>query len=778
MRCCDDCTLRGPQPVSGWGNPNQPQVMAIGEAPGKEEDQQSKSFVGQSGQLLRRLVKHYGLNTDSIYYTNVCKCRPMENRTPTAKEIDCCLPDLLREISDINPQFILALGATAGRALFPDFKGVHKSRGHLMQTVCINGETYPGMVSLHPAICLHRGKDQMFMDIATDIRKASWLINGHYDDAEHITGTTVVESHGTAKQAIDILKHADTVAYDWETTGLDPNRDEGFCLSLSHEPQQAIVFPVHWVREYREELSEIFNNEDITIVAFNTIFDAGFNRREGLPPIVDEDPMYIHYMLDERKQQRSLEKLSSDFLMAPPYESQMLAEYETDKKNMIRDVPREVIYEYAGKDADYCLRLYNLLYPELERHPRLLQVYRKILLPSAIFLEKVKRHGILIDQERLYRLSLNLMNDIQTSKDILRDMTDPGFNPNSHPQVHEVLWDELGLKEPKIPKRKPRSADTASREALMNDLPNNSRGYKFVSTLHEYKLRYHQLSRYIRKLPDFIQEDGRIRPSFHLDRTETGRLSATDPPIQQWPKEDTFRSLVKAAPDYRLIKADYSQVEMRMAALYGRDEKLAEMLRSDDFHTSMASRAFGVSVDRVTKEMRDAAKAVSFGLLYGMHEKQLAANTGLSPEDAQQFVEDYKALMPGVQRWIKRVKGDVQRKGFVESLFGRRRRFPLITKQNLDDLFREAVNFPIQSAASDLALIMSRKLQERIDRHGYDAHIIILMHDEVVIEAHKDQIDDLVVLVRETMEDVPFETEGLGVPFPIDIDVGSNWSVT
>jgi len=771
---CDRCKLRGPVPVMGRGKPN-PTIMFVGEAPGKKEDEKGEPFVGMSGYLLRQILRTFDIDSDDIYLTNVCKCRPEENRTPVKSERDACFPELEQEIKDIDPKFIVGLGAVAGHTLFDNFVGIHKNRGQQL-TVTIDGKTYPGMVTFHPAAALHRGDAGLFPDIVSDIRKLTWMVKGEFREQDHNTKVVVIDNDAKAYQAIKRMCEVSEIAFDWETTGTDPTKDHGFCLGISWKENTAVTWPVKWVHRWRDGITSAFERDDVTLVAFNATFDASFNRRENLPAIVEEDPMYMHAMLDERPQQRNQENLADEFLMAPRYESAMLAKWETDKANMINDVPASEIYHYCGMDADYCLRLYHVFKKELEQYPKLNKLYHRLIMRAAVFLDKVKTYGIPINRDRVTELNDTLQVEVIGYKERLQDLLkDPDFNPNSHPQTQYALWEHFKIPEPDIYGRRPQSADKETRVFLLENLDPDTQAYKFVDALHNYKDLYHQLSRYVRKIDSFLDDDDRIHPTFHLDRSETGRLSATNPPIQQWPKQNRFRSLVEAPKGRMIVKADYSQVEMRMAALYGQDTKLAEMLKSEDFHSTMAAKAFRIPLDEVTSDIRSAAKAVSFGLLYGMSEWKLAESTGLPKERAKQFVKDYKNLMPGVQRWIRQTKLDIKKKGYLESLFGRRRRFMLVTDNNINNLEREGVNFPIQSAASDLTLWAAMNIQDRFEEENIDAHIIILMHDEIVTECDKTILDQVTNIIYEEMNKTPFKTD---IPFPVDIDVGKTWSVT
>ncbi len=800
---CDKCDLEGPTPVKGRGNRESPPLMFIGEAPGKTEDTQGKPFVGPSGRIVNHVLEFVGINPEDCYFTNVCLCKPLDNRTPTADEVKCCWPRLQKEIQEINPQMIIALGATAGRTLFPGFRGVQVSQGHIMRTR--TGHT--GVLTIHPAALLYPKQDVLYPTFLRDLKKIAKILDGTFKVQDHQTKVISVLTDKLAKKVIKRIKEVDDLSYDWETTGLDPNVDEGFCLGMSWKPGTAVVWPVDMVRKWAEPLSEALEQVP-NLIAYNAVFDAKFNEAEGLPPLFTEDPMLMHYALDERPQRRSLENLADDYLGAPRYEQEMLAKYKATKGNMTEKIPADVIANYCGKDADYALRLYHLFDEDLEKTHSLAEMYARRLIPQAGAIMDIQQHGIWIDQDLLEEITETMeqqqadfttnmrghlvalieeLSDKEISKikwgggdkpgsKSLSKLTDRkkllkwanNYNPNSHPQTHFAVWDVFKFREPRIWGRDPRSVDSDTRDVLLEVYPH----HPFIETLHEYKTMFTLLSRYIRKLPAFIYEDGRVRPHFHQDRTETGRLSATDPPVHQWPRDPKMRRIFAAPPGKVIIKADYSQVEMRIAAHVAKDEGLKQILENEDFHSAMAARAYRIPISDVTPEQRQAAKSVSFGLLYLMGDRKLAEGTGLPHREAVRFVYDYKASMPKVQQWIEDRKADVRGQKYVESLFGRRRRFPFITNDNLASLQREAVNMPIQSAASEMTVDAAVRIHWRLKDKYPDAFIIILMHDEVVVEAPEEQADEVAKLIEEEMVRIPFKSK---VKFPVEVNVAKTW---
>lgn len=743
-----------------------PLFAFVGEAPGKNEAIKGQPFVGMAGQVIKGILKYLGVSEREVYFTNTCLCRPPDNRTPTLSEVRNCFPRLQQELERVQPQYVVALGATAGRALIPNFRGLHVARGRV-QTTKVG---FSGLVTYHPAAILYPAGEKMFPVLMSDIERLfMYATGGKFPYEELSTQAVIVDSIPKMTRLLYRLTDEDikSILYDWETTGLDPRTNEGFCLGMSWKPGTGVVIPQNILGRFLPQLRERLSDKDLG--AFNSMFDCKWNEKYGLPSDIGFDPMLAHYTMDERPQERNLELLSEQFCNAPRYEAEMLQEYNTTKSSFIRDVPAEVIYNYCAQDVDYGLRLANIQHYRMKDDKPLQKLYYEILLPGARAFADIEQNGVWVNKQKLLEVTELYKTKVTDNIENLKSMTgDSKFNPNSHPQVQEHLWDVLCLKEPKLYGRNKRSADKETREALLEEYPDND----FIKVLHQYKTDQTLYSRYLRGLPKFLDKDDRIRCSYHLDRTETGRLSATNPAIHQIPRESGIRSVFGVPEGYTLLAGDYSQVEMRMAAHIAGDYNLADALEAEDFHKKMASEAFGVPYTEVTKQQRQAAKVVSFGLLYQMSDKGLSSETGLSMKETKEFTKAYAELMPQVQQWIKRTKLQVKTQQYVESIFGRRRRFPLITRRNLDSLYREAVNFPVQSAASDLTLLSIIELNRIFKNDFRDVKIVIMVHDSIIVECPDYQVQEVGKIMLDIMTDTPFETF---VKFPVELKAGRYW---
>ena len=765
---CSECSLSGDR-ISGRGSDN-PKVIFVGEAPGAEEEKQGIPFVGKAGQVLTSILNYLKVDEDDYYITNVCLCRPPENRTPTKDEIECCKGRLLGEIEARNPEVVVAMGKTPAQALFRD-GSLKNIRGKLVESPY----GFNGIITYHPAATLYAKGDTLFPYIMGDVEKALSIAKGItlYTEEQLDTEVVIVQSNEEMARLINHLHEMPSgteIAFDWETTGLNPEYSTGFCLGLSWREGTAVSIPLEFVRRRAPDLRRALTKHQL--VGFNAIsFDVQWNRLYNLPDTVVFDPMLWHYLLDERPQQRSLENLTSFLLGAPCYESEMMARYKATKKTMIKEIPAEVVYEYCGKDVDWTLRLSNYFKKTVEQNPDLYRLYNNLLVPAAYAFIDIEKNGVWVNWETLEQVGTEMTDSIVGYLSRLCDITGKeDFNPNSHPQVQTFLWDELGLEQPKSYKRKDRSADGDTLLWLADRYPDE----EFPVVLKEYRELFKLYSSYIKNLPDYIDPDNRVRCSYHFDRTETGRLSTTNPALHTIPRDGRIRNIFAAPPGCTLIQADYEQIEVRMAAHVAQDKKLTEMLSSGiDFHSYMAAHSANIDIAEVTEDHRQAAKALSFGLLYLMSDKGLIQKTGLDRDDAIDFIKSYKELMPEVQRWIEDIKALIRTEQVIVSPFGRRRRFPLLTKDNLDGLYREGVNFPIQSGASDITLSSLIRLHDFFKMYYPEVKIVIMVHDSIIVECPIPIAEDVAGIMKDAMEDVSLDTD---VPFPVEIKISERWS--
>jgi DNA polymerase-1 len=400
------------------------------------------------------------------------------------------------------------------------------------------------------------------------------------------------------------------------------------------------------------------------------------------------------------------------------------------------------------------------------------RLFSDIEMPLCLVLERMEREGVSIDTEKLGALSIEVSRDMDRLVRTIHEQAGEEFNVNSGQQLQRILFDKLGLK----PVRKTKTGHSTDMEVLSQ-----------LSSEHEIAgkiLEYRQLAKlagtYIDALPKLVnRKTGRIHTSFNQAVTATGRLSSSDPNLQNIPIRTELGRKIRSAfvprPGNLLLDADYSQIELRiMAHLSGDDSLLAAFRTGADVHTSTAARIGGVPEEEVNAEMRGRAKTINFGVMYGMGARGLARQLGITVEEAKSFIEEYFERYPGVRDYIERSKEEVRSRGFAETLLGRRRMLPDINSEDgrvRSFSERIAINMPIQGTAADMIKVAMVAIDGAISDSGLRSRMILQVHDELVFDVVPGELDAMREIVRELME----SAVELEVPVRVDIGVGENW---
>lgn len=745
------CQQRSSCPVA----PNAPYVppspaqlggpAIVGESPGRQEAREGRPFVGRSGQLLRAVLTDHGVDPNLIWITNAVLC--FTGETPTPEAITSCRPRLLDELHAYGPSKILALGNSSLQSLFPGAQGIMAARGRPRWHDELKCYVVP---SVHPAAVL-RAPD-LVRDLATDIALWAELPERH-EPVEVHEGLTysVVSTRRGLQQMRRAIRQAHHVALDIETTGLNPRSDRLLTIGIATAPDQLFVIP----GLIDSTLKAILEDTSPRWVAHNGAqFDAPFLRACGVDWHPGFDTLLAHYTLDERQGSHGLKQLAAQYFMAP--------DYAVDVKN-VADVPLEDLEWYQALDVHYTHRLYDRLHGELERE-NLLRVHDELLLPAAEALSIVEETGVKVDPEYLGQLRVQFEGELHELLDQIKASAGTPLNPNSPKQVQTILVAQGVL---------PRGSSTG-REVLE---PLQSRS-PLVKLILDYRLKSKLLSTYVDGLLDRVDPvDGRVHADFLLFGTETGRLSSRNPNLQNIPQlvGPIIRRAFVAEPGYILVEADYSQLELRIAAYYSRDRVLLKAYREGlDIHTQVAADVFRVPYDKVTYEQRYIAKYIDFGIIYGRQAHSLATGElQCSVAEAQSYIDRFLSQFPDLRAWIRQQQAQAIEQGFVETPFGRRRRFPLVTDENVGDIQRQSVNTPIQSLASDVCLTSLTRLVNTLDLRK--CRPVSTVHDSILFEVLEAEVDRYVEIIRTEMETgcpIPITDT---VPLKVDLKISHSW---
>ena len=582
---------------------------------------------------------------------------------------------------------------------------------------------------------------------------------------------------------IDKLAGADIFAFDTETTSLDYMRAELVGLSFSVRPGEAAYVPVAHNydgapkqisrRKVLEKLRPLLESEKPLVVGQNLKYDRNVlaNYRIGLNGIA-HDSMLQSYVLDSVGTRHDMASLARKYL------DKTVTNYEDvagkgAKQVSFNQVPVEQASAYAAEDADITLRLHRTLWPKLAAEPGLRELYTRIEMPLLNVIARMERNGVLIDKEMLNRQSEELQEQMQETEQQAHRLAGQPFNIGSPKQISEILYDKLQLPVlAKTPTGQPSTAESVLQElAAEHELPALILKHREFSKLK---------STYTDRLPEQVNPaSGRVHTSYHQAVAATGRLSSSDPNLQNIPirteEGRKIRRAFIAASGNVLLAADYSQIELRiMAHLSGDSALLAAFAAGSDIHRATAAEVFGVNMAGVSPEQRRAAKAINFGLIYGMSAFGLARQLGIDRGSARRYVDKYFERYPGVKEYMDTTRIRAREAGYVETVFKRRLYLPDIAAGNAarrQYAERTAINAPMQGTAADIIKRAMIEIDKKLLRSGKNIRMIMQVHDELVFEVAESEVVEYTQEIRSLMSGAA----GLSVPLIVDIGTGANW---
>ena len=590
------------------------------------------------------------------------------------------------------------------------------------------------------------------------------------------------------------LASSDEFVVDVETTSLDPLEAEIVGISFSTEEGKASYVHVSGsdggdkegflgelvdgedrrgvpLGEVRNTLGPVLADPKIGKIGHNIKYDLLVLESHGLTVGgVAFDTMIASYLLDPERRSHSLDSLAVDFCRHRMIPYGELFE-KGDRVKNIRTVPLERLARYSCEDADYTMRLVGPFRESLEE-AELGRLFSEIEMPLCLVLERMEREGISIDTGKLEALSGEVSKEMKRLTCIIHEQAGEEFNVNSGRQLQRILFDKLGLK----PVRKTKTGYSTDMEVL-SQLASE---HEIAERIIEYRQLAKLSGTYIDALPKLVnRETERIHTSFNQAVTATGRLSSSDPNLQNIPIRTELGRKIRSAfiprPGNVLLDADYSQIELRIMAHLSGDESLLEAFRAGaDIHTSTAARIGGVAEEEVDAEMRGRAKTINFGVMYGMGARGLSRQLGITVEEAKSFIEEYFERYPGIREYIESSKEDVRRKGFAETLLGRRRMLPDIESEDgrvRSFSERIAINMPIQGTAADMIKVAMVRIDKAITDAGLRSRMILQVHDELVFDVVPDELGEMKRIVRELME----SAVELNVPVRVDMGAGADW---
>ena len=798
---CDECPLNGAPKVPGHGNDN-PTMIVVAEAPGRNEAKDGIPMVGRSGELLNSMLKDLQSSRDKVYVTNTVLCRPTDannkDAPPSIEAVKACEPRLTAELASLPSQVVVATGATSSQAL-TGLKGKHNTISKL-QGSTIWSEKHQKFIisSYHPAYVLRspEGFDDVYDAFQVAHKFGSGLVplpskditaEIDYDyctDVPSITlGLLDVEREVKAHEAPFYL------ACDTETQYADDPNYGLFLIQLSTTNKTWVFEFQAMSQNNRRAFTRLMLNEKIRWVFHNSCFDLmQLQHNFNAVPINVEDTMALALCLTEKVRNVGLKKLSRKWLGAPYYEAELEPYGRIGPENPMGSFPREVVVKYGAYDARYTARLWPLLKRQVELEGNY-HLYESILVPAQRAFSEMQYHGIKIDVPYIKNLQQQVVPVIEKLRTCLVEFAESKgfdatkinknykpntpFNPSSVPMKKNLLYDVL-----KYPVVKAETGKPTTGKLFYQRYPDA----EITDLIQRYQQVTKIKSTYLDGFERAVYPDGRVHANFQIWGARTGRISATNPPVQTLNRDNTqenrdfspsLRRMLVAPEGYVFCEADYNALELYMAYHYSEDEAIKAALDTGDFHRPAAANQLGIPVEQVTSFQRDEGKRVTYGIMYGMQEQGLVKAIGGAPDRARKLVANWFAGFPKYHAWWNLIKEEVTQTQRLMTPTGRIRRWDFIADEKMyASMLREAVNFPLQSLANDLCLLALIELNRELQRRNW-GRVIMMFHDSIETELKKQHLNDSLKLIHDIMTTPKFRT-----PidyFPIGVKLGPNW---
>jgi len=709
-------------------------------APAREEVEQGRPFVGVSGQILRQHLFQLGIF--EYYVCNVLLC-PITNDRLVAQAIRCCR-SVVEEVLSKNPKLTIALGDLPLHTLAPDLKyTIKECEGRVLPSL-----VGPMLPITHPAF-YWRSPDQIF-DFTECMRSGIRFLSGEYTQAGEPTHE-ICDKDNYQRILNEIDKH-EKLAVDTETTGFNAyawDPAQIMEMGVSVDEKHAYIVPREFIPEFKDVL------EKKKTLWWNAQFDCAFFRQDmGIYPNPHFDGMLAHYSMDERPYSHGLKRVSQIYLGTEDWEKD-IDKYLTNKKtSSYADIPTDKRYEYLAKDVTRTYQLCETL-DKLKND----RVFNELLMPACRMFIGIQEKGQRVDPVKMMDMEGILSREMSQLTQKIFDETGHWINPNSPPQVSDLIYNKVGLPVD------PFFGFSTSKAYLMT--------YRDTHPIIDMILDYRELSKlrggYVGQFAKFIDRNFRIHPNIKLMGSVTGRLASSEPSIMNVRSLKEFRRVFIPSENTIFGYFDVKQNELRWYCVYNpKDTELLDILRNGgDPHHVVALAAYG---EAKARELRGLAKAVVFGRIYQRGVASIERQVGKEVLGA--VMEAVDNIAPNIGDYYKDIMRKARSQGYLDSYFGRRRRFSLITYDNKHKVERQAVNFPIQSAGSDLMLLCMLHLWDIKDKLGIFPFWPV--HDSITLEIP--DIDTLYIVKKE-LEQRSLDIVNGVMPFVWEEDWGYNWAL-
>lgn len=588
-----------------------------------------------------------------------------------------------------------------------------------------------------------------------------------------------VDTPELRQNLVHFLSLQEAICFDTETTSVDAVEAELVGLAFAYRKGEAFYVPVPadqaQAQAIVDEFRPVLENENIEKIAQNIKYDLMVLQRYGLTVKGKlYDTMLAHYLIEPEKR-HNMDILAEDYLNYTPVSIEELIGKKGAKQGNMRDVELEKIKEYAAEDADITLQLKDRLHPILAENAGAVKLFEEVEMPLTQVLADIEMEGVRIDTEFLGNMSKELETDMRIVQDRVFELAGVEFNIGSPKQLGEILFEKLKL-DPKAKKTK--TGQYMTGEEILSKLESEHEIAKKILDFRELqKLK----STYVDALPQLVSPStGRIHTSFNQAVAVTGRLSSTNPNLQNIPirtsrGREIRKAFIPRNEEFLILSADYSQIELRIMAAFAQDESMIEAFNQGrDIHATTAAKVFNVSLDEVTSDMRRKAKTVNFGIIYGVSAFGLSQQIAISRTEAKEIIDSYWREFPAIKQYMDSAVIKARDTGYCETILGRRRYLRDINAQNMVErgfAERNAINAPIQGSAADMIKVAMIKVNNFIKKEKLRSRMILTVHDELVFDAHRDELD----LLKERVNDLMIHAIDFPVKMETGMGVGQNW---
>lgn len=609
-----------------------------------------------------------------------------------------------------------------------------------------------------------------------------------FEELEEVTtGKTNIDSSDHLYQLINTpkmlqvlvnnLMEKEAVCFDTETTSLNPLHAELIGISVSY--RKGLAYYIHFSQDPQERevfleiLRPFFEMQNQVKIAHNLKYDYKVLHQHGIEVKGQLfDTMIAHYLLNPDGR-HGMDYLAEMYLDYRPIPIENLIGKKGKNQKSMREVPVEEQVPYAAEDADVTYQLYELFRPQLKEQ-NLEKLFSDIEMPLVKVLARMELAGVALDKAWLEEESEALERDLADLQTKIYSFSEEEFNLNSPKQLGDILFNKLKL-DPKAKKTKTGQYKTS--EDILSKLAPK---HEIIQLILDYRQLQKLKSTYVDALPTQIDDfDKRVHTNFSQTTAATGRLASNDPNLQNIPirtqRGQQIRGAFTAAEGYKIISADYSQIELRLiAAISGEENMIEAFLHGADIHASTAAKLFKIPIEEVTRTQRSQAKTVNFGIIYGQGAFGLAEQTGLSRSEAKEMIENYYKTYPRLREYMDEQVKKARELGYVETVLGRKRHLTDINSNNFvvrGHAERNAVNAPIQGSAADIIKIAMINIDAELNKDTYQTKLLLQVHDELIFEAPESEVEQAQILIKDKMENA-YQTK---VPLIVEIGVGDNW---